>query len=77
MLPLSDLMKVILSMANENAPRCDEFPYKFYKTLWDVVGPDLHKVYIEAFHSQSLGRINNKGNIKSITKSGDPKDICN
>lgn len=41
------------------------------------MGPDLHRVYLEAFHNKSLGNIINKGNIKFIPKSGDLEDICN
>ena len=45
--------------------------------LWEAIGSDLHKVYLEAYHSKSLGAIINKGNIKFIPKAGDPEDIWN
>ena len=64
-------------MANDKAPSCDGFPCEFYKTFWDEIGPDPHKVYIEAYNSYSLGNIINKRNIKFIPKASDPKDICN
>lgn len=64
-------------MAGDKAPGIDGFPCKFYKALWDYVGPNLHHVYLEAFHASSLGELINKGNIKFIPKSGDLEDICN
>ena len=64
-------------MADEKSLGHDGFPYEFYKHLWEHIGPDLHKVYLEAFQAKSLGAIINKGNIKFILKVGDPKDICN
>jgi len=62
-------------MANHKAPGIDGFPLEFYKSLCDCLGKDLHKVYLEAFHSNSLGNLINKGNIKFIPKYGDSKDI--
>ena len=64
-------------MTDGKSPGCDGFPYKFYKYLWEHIGPDLQKNYLEAYHSKSLGAIINKGNIKFIPKVGDPEDICN
>lgn len=64
-------------MANDKAPGFDGFPYEFYKALWDCAGPDLFQVYLEAFHSNSLGEMINKENIKFIPRAGDPEDICN
>lgn len=64
-------------MANYKAPGCDGFPCEFYKALWPYVGSHLHKLYLESFHSQSLGKLINKGNIKFIPKCRDPKDIYN
>ena len=64
-------------MEDDKSPECDGFPCEFYKHLWENIGLDLHKVYLEAYHSKSLGAIINKGNIKFIPKVGDPKDICN
>lgn len=64
-------------MADDKAPGCDGFPSEFYKSLWPCIGPDLHKVYLEAFHSQSLGKMINRGNIKSIPKVRDLEEICN
>ena len=60
-------------MADDKSPGCDGFPCEFYKHLWEKIGPDLHKVYLEAYHSKSLGAIINKGNIKFIPKAADPK----
>lgn len=74
---LEDLREAIFSMADDKAPSYDGLPCEFYKALWPCVGSDLHKVYLEAFHSQSLGQLINKGNIKFIPKVGDPEDICN
>ena len=64
-------------MVDEKSPRCDGFPYEFYKHLWEKIGLDLHKIYLEAFRSKRLGAIINKGNIKFIPKASDPEDICN
>ena len=64
-------------MTNDKSPGCDGFPCEFYKHLWEYVGPDLHKVYLEAYHTKSLGAIINKGNIKFIPKARDSEDICN
>jgi hypothetical protein len=76
-LTLSDLKEAVDSMANDKAPGCDGFPCEFYKAFWDDIGPDLHKVYLEAFAARSLGTLINKGNIKFIPKSGDPEEITN
>ena len=76
-LTLADLKEAVFSMADDKAPGCDGFPCEFYKAFWEEIGPNLHKVYIEAYNSFSLGNIINKGNIKFIPKAGDPKDICN
>ena len=64
-------------MADYKSLGCDGFPCEFYKHLWEHIGLDLHKVYLEAYHSKSLGAIINKENIKFIPKDGDPKDIFN
>lgn len=62
-------------MVNEKYARLDGFPYEFYKELWDVVGPDIMCVYHEALVIGSLEDILNKGNIKLIPKSRNPKLI--
>ena len=64
-------------MEDDKSLKCDGFPCEFYKHLWEYIGPDLHKVYLEAYHSKSLGGIINKGNIKFIPKAGDLEDIFN
>ena len=71
-----DLKEVVFSMVDDKAPGCDGLPCEFYKTFWDEIGPYLHKVYIEAYNSCSLGNIINKGNIKLIPKVGDREHIC-
>ena len=60
---LADLKEAILSMANDKVPGCDGFPYEVYKVLQDDIGPDLLHVYQEAYNSNSLGNIINKGYI--------------
>ncbi len=77
LLSLSNLKEDVYSMVDEKSPGCDGFPYEFYKHLWEQIGPNLHKVYLKAYHSKSLGEIINKGNIKFIPKASDPEDICN
>lgn len=72
LLSIDDLKEAIYSMANDKALGIDGFPCEFYKAMWDYIGHDLHQVYLEAFHSNSLGNLINKGNIKFIPKSGDP-----
>lgn len=53
-------------MADEKAPRCDGFPFEFYKVLWEDIGPDSLHIYHKAYISKSLGNIINKGNIKFV-----------
>ena len=60
LLSLKDLKEAPFSMAHDKSPGCDGFPCEFYKHLWEKIGPDLHKVYLEAYHSKSLGAIINK-----------------
>ena len=62
-------------MVNDKADRCNSFPYEFYKAFWDSIRPNLHKVYLEYFHSISLSNLINKGNIKFILKSNNSEDI--
>ena len=64
-------------MVDDKSLACDGFPCEFYKHLREQIGLDLHKVYLEAYHSKILGAIINKGNIKFIPKARDPKDIYN
>ena len=64
-------------MADDKSPGCDGFPYEFYKHLQEHIGPNLHKVYLEAYHAKSSGAIINEGNIKFIPKASDPEDIYN
>ena len=64
-------------MADDKSLGCAGFSCEFYKHLREHIGPDLHKVYLEAYHAKILGAIINKGNIKFIPKVGDSKDICN
>ena len=64
-------------MADDKSPECDGFPCEFYKHLQEYIGLELHKFYLEAYHSKSLGAIINKGNIKFIPKASDPDNICN
>ena len=64
-------------MANDKTPGLDGFPCEFYKTFWDMIGPDLLHVYQEAMHTGSLGALINKGNIKFIPKPSDQKIITN
>lgn len=77
MLTPEDLKEAIFCMADDKALGCDNFPCEFYKALWPCVGPDLLKVYQKAYHSCSLGKIINKGNIKFILKVRYSEDICN
>lgn len=44
MITLSDLKEVFFSMEDDKTPRCDGFPCEFYRTLWDYIGPNFHKV---------------------------------
>ena len=64
-------------MADDKSPGCDGFPCEFNKHLQEHIGPGLHKVYLETYHSKSLRAIINKGNIKFIPKARDPEDISN
>ena len=64
-------------MVNDKAPSCDGFPCEFYKAFREKINLHLHKVYLEAYYSYSLGSIINKENITFIPKAGNPKDICN
>lgn len=77
LLTLQDLKEVVYSMANDKALGCDGFSCEFYKHLWEHIGPNLHKVYLEAYHTKSLEAIINKGNIKFIPKTRDIEDIYN
>ena len=77
LLSLKEFKEAIFSMADDKSPGCDGFPYEFYKHLWEEIGPNLHKVYLEAYHSKSLGAIINKGTIKFIPKASDLEDIYN
>lgn len=73
LLPIDYLKEATFSMADDKAPGSDGFPHEFYEALWPCVGPDLHKVYLEAFHSRSLGKMINQGSIKFIPKTGGPR----
>lgn len=64
-------------MANDKSPRLDDFPYEFYKILWDFLDLDLLHIYQEAIKIGSLGSITIKGNIRFIPKVGDPELITN
>ena len=74
---LANLKEAIFSMTDDKAPGSDGFPCELYKAFWEEIGPNLHKVYLEAYNSHSLGNIINKGNIKFIPKASDREDICN
>lgn len=69
--------EVVFSMVDDKSPRCDECLCEFYKHLWEPIGPDLHNVYLKAYHTKSLRAIVNKRNIKFMPKADDPKDIYN
>lgn len=45
--------------------------HEFYKHMWDMVGHDLHKLYLEAMKIGSLEGIINRENIKFIPKPDD------
>ena len=62
-------------MTDDKSLKCDGFPYEFYKHLWEHIAPNLHKFYLEAYHSKRLGAIINKGNVKFIPKASDLEDI--
>lgn len=53
-------------MANGKSLGLDGFPYEFYKSCWDFIGPYLHKVYLKSLYTISLGSLINKGNINFI-----------
>ena len=75
LLTIRYLKEAIFSMTDEKSPQCDGFPHEFYKHLWESIVPDLHQVYLEAYHSKSLGAIIKIENIKFIHKAIDHKDI--
>jgi len=64
-------------VAKDKSLAIDGFRYEFYKTFWDMVGPDLLYLYKEAILLGSLGAIINKGNVKFIPKDGDLEVITN
>lgn len=74
---IKDVKEAICTLVDDKASGIDDFPCELYKALWDCVGKDLHKVYLEDFHSKPLGNLINKDNIKFIPKTGDVKDIYN
>lgn len=57
--------------------RLDAFLYQFYKSYWEFVILNLHKLYLKALHIGYLGNLINKGNIKFFPKKGDPELITN
>lgn len=58
-------------MAEGKSPGLYGFPYEFYKSYWEFVGPDLYQVYLEAMRLGSLFPLINKENIEFIPKKGD------
>lgn len=67
-LSLKEMEGALSQMANGKAPWLDGFPYEFYKSCWECVGPYLHKFYLNALHARYLDNLINKGNIKFIPK---------
>jgi len=55
-------------MEEGKSSRIDGLPSKVYKSCWEFVSLDFHKLYLESLILGCLGYLINKGNIKIISK---------
>lgn len=51
---IEDLTLAVNQMPPGCAPRINGLSVDFYKQLWNILGPDLHRVFLECYKTGSL-----------------------
>lgn len=77
LLSLEEATKAIKAFKNNKSPGHDGLSAEFYKTFWDILGPDFIAVSNEAFVKGNLTVSQRRGMIVLIFKKGDKLNLKN
>uniref|UniRef100_A0A8C4NJP1 Reverse transcriptase n=1 Tax=Eptatretus burgeri TaxID=7764 RepID=A0A8C4NJP1_EPTBU len=74
---LEELGLALSSMASGKAPGLDGIPCEFYKTFWDIIGPELLEVLKESFQVGELPLSFRRAVVSLLPKKGDTQLLRN
>ena len=74
---LGDLRRAMRASSNGKSPGQDGIPMEFYKTFWDIIGPDLQLVFRHSFDTGILPESQRVAVIRCLPKKGDLSDVRN
>ena len=75
---LKDLWEALAQTEAEKTPGCDGLPYEFYKIFWQLLGQDLHEVYLYCLtHNSGLTVSQRTSLIALLYKKGDKQALQN
>ena len=70
-LSLEELTTAVDQMASGRSPGLDGLPIDFFKTLWNIIGPDLHEVFLDCLKSGLLPVSCRRAVLSLLPKKGD------
>ena len=75
---LKDLWEALAQTEAEKTPGCDGLPYEFYKIFWQLLGQDLHEVYLYCLtHNSGLTVSQRTSLIALLYKKGGKQALQN
>lgn len=74
---LEELTAALKGMKGKKVPGKDGIPKEFYEEFWDVLGPDLLRVFLDIFNCGELSPSMKEGVLSLLFKKGDPEDLNN
>lgn len=72
-----DLRRAMRESSNGKSPGQDGIPMEFYKSFWDLLGPDLFHIFCHSLETGLLPESQRKAVIRCLPKKGDLADVRN
>ena len=73
----TDICRALKLMPNNKSPGEDGISIEFYKTYWNIIGHDLHEVFIKGLNNRELSYSQYLAAISLLYKKGPREDIKN
>jgi hypothetical protein len=68
---MNSLQSALSDTSSNKSPWIDGLPYEFYKTFWNILGPDLLDVFYFAIHNDELPIYCRHSVVTLLPKKGD------
>ena len=73
----TEICKAMKLMPNNKSPGEDGITIEFYKTYWNIIGHDMHEVFIKGLNNRELSYTQYLAAISLLYKKGSREDIRN